>query len=138
MINKVILMGHLGADPELRHFENGSTLVTLSLATSFSYKDKAGEYVTKTEWHRLTAWGKFADMLAEHYVKGDLVYIEGRIEYNEYTDNDGNKRYATNIKILDAKRLSKARREAEPVDQDDEADNFGNKEFRGDGDDLPF
>ena len=95
-MNKVILMGRLGKDPEYRKFDSGSELVSFSLATSESRKDKDGQKVEETEWHNITFWGKSADVLNQYVKKGDQLLVEGSIRTREY-EVDGQKRYATDI-----------------------------------------
>lgn len=108
MINKAILVGRLGKDPESRFTGDGSQVCNFSLATDESYKDKNGEKVQKTEWHNIVAWRKLAEICATYLKKGSLVYIEGKIQTRSYDDKEGVKRYATEIvasemKMLDAK-----------------------------------
>ena len=100
-LNKVILIGNLGADPEVRSTANGSRVATLSLATSRRWKNQAGEQQEKTEWHRVILWNNRASNLAdvaERYCKkGDKIYIEGSIEYRSWQDREGQTRYTTEI-----------------------------------------
>ncbi len=96
-INKAILIGNLGKDPELRRTNNGSTVVSFPLATTERWTDKNGERKDKTEWHNIVAWGKLADLANQYLKKGRPVYIEGRITTNSWDDKDGNKRYRTEI-----------------------------------------
>ncbi len=100
-MNKAILVGNLGADPEVRSTSNGSRVATLSIATSRQWKDKAGEKQEKTEWHRVVFWNtKFSTLadIAERYCKkGDKVYVEGSIEYRSWQDREGQTRYTTEI-----------------------------------------
>ena len=105
-MNKAILVGNLGADPEVRSTSNGSRVATLSVATSRQWKDKAGEKQEKTEWHRVVFWNtKFSTLadIAERYCKkGDKVYVEGSIEYRSYEDKkDGATKYITEIKAFE-------------------------------------
>ncbi|MBB84086.1 MAG: single-stranded DNA-binding protein [Deltaproteobacteria bacterium] len=96
-VNKAILVGNLGRDPELRHTNNGQTLVNFTLATSESWTDKSGERQERTEWHRIVVWGRQAEMCNQYLSKGRTVYVEGRIQTREWEDKDGNKRYTTEI-----------------------------------------
>ncbi len=96
-LNKVILIGRLGLDPEVRYTPNGAAVATLSLATNDAYKDKSGQTIEKTEWHRVVFIGKLAEVLAEYARKGTLLYIEGRIRTNKWKDSAGNDRYTTEI-----------------------------------------
>ena len=95
-LNKVILIGNLGADPETRHSAGGSQVTNIRIATSESWKDQSGEKQEKTEWHRITFFGRLAEIASEYLRKGSMVYIEGRIETSKY-DKDGETRYSTAI-----------------------------------------
>jgi single-strand DNA-binding protein len=97
--NSVNLIGNLGLDPEVTNLENGGMLVKFSVATKDSYKDKNGEWQDRTEWHRVIAWGKAAELCGKLLKKGANVVIEGKLENDSYTDKDGNKRYATQIRL---------------------------------------
>jgi len=96
-VNKVILMGHLGRDPEIRYTPDGKAVASLSIATSETYKDREGNRQERTEWHRTTLWGKTAEIAGEYLRKGSMVYIEGRIQTRKWTDKDGQDRYTTEI-----------------------------------------
>lgn len=96
-VNKAILVGNLGRDPELRQTPNGQSVVNFTLATSETWTDKSGERVERTEWHRIVAWGRTAEMCNQYLSKGRTVYVEGRIQTREWEDKDGNKRYTTEI-----------------------------------------
>lgn len=95
-VNKVILVGHLGKDPEVRHLEGGTTLVNFPLATSETY-NKDGKKIEQTEWHNIVMWRGLADVAAKYLQKGKLVYIEGKLRSRNYEDKEGNKRYITEI-----------------------------------------
>jgi single-strand DNA-binding protein len=96
-INKVILLGHLGKDPEVRYLEGGTAVANFPLATSESYKTKSGEKVEKTEWHSVTLWKGLAEVAEKYLKKGSLIYIEGSNRTTKYTDKDGTERYQTKI-----------------------------------------
>ncbi|MDD3965359.1 MAG: single-stranded DNA-binding protein [Candidatus Moranbacteria bacterium] len=96
-LNKVQLIGHLGRDPEVRYLPNGDPVANITIATSSKYKNKAGELVEETEWHRVTFFGRLAEIAGEYLKKGRPVYIEGRIKTRKYTDKDGVEKYATDI-----------------------------------------
>lgn len=97
-VNKVILVGRLGRDPEVRYTPSGVTVATFSIATSDEWKDKdTGQKQERTEWHRIVAWGKLGEICGEYLSKGKQVYIEGRIQTRSWDDRDGNKRYTTEI-----------------------------------------
>src|ERR671914_2568723 len=97
-VNKVILVGNLGRDAELRYTPGGSPVATLNLATTEIWNDKAGQKQEKTEWHRVVLWGKTAESLSEYLTKGKQIYVEGRLQTRQWDDKDGNKRYTTEIK----------------------------------------
>lgn len=107
MINKVILIGNLGKDPETKTLDNGTELARFSLATSENYKDKNGEWQQKTEWHNITAWGNLAGR-AFKLAKGDMIYLEGKLQTRSWQDKDGNKRYSTEINCSYFRKLNKA------------------------------
>ncbi len=96
-VNKVVLIGNLGKDPELRYAPSGAAVVNFSLATSEQWKDQEGNPQEKTSWHNIVMWGKLAEIAAEYLKKGNKVYVEGRIQYRDYEGKDGNKRYVTEI-----------------------------------------
>ncbi len=98
-VNKVILVGNLGKDPEIRYMPSGDPVATFSLATSENWTDKSGQKQEKTEWHRVEVFGKPAQVVRDYLSKGRSVYIEGSINYHEWTDKDGNKKYMTKIKV---------------------------------------
>jgi single-strand DNA-binding protein len=97
-VNKVILVGNLGRDAELRYTPGGSPVATLNLATTEIWNDKGGQRQEKTEWHRVVLWGKQAETLNEYLVKGKQIYVEGRLQTRQWDDKDGNKRYTTEIR----------------------------------------
>lgn len=96
-VNKVILLGNLGADPQIRYMDNGTAKATFSLATNEIYKNKDGERVTQTEWHNVVLWRGIAETAEKYLRKGDQVYIEGKITYRSYDDKEGNKKYITEV-----------------------------------------
>jgi single-strand DNA-binding protein len=96
-VNKVILVGNLGRDPEIRYLPSGEPVANITIATSSKYKGKTGEMVEETEWHRVTFFGKLAEIVGQYLKKGRSVYVEGRIKTRKYTDKDGVEKYATDI-----------------------------------------
>lgn len=96
-INRVILVGNLGKDPEIRHTETGVTVARFPIATSETYKDKSGNKVERTEWHNIVAWRGLAEVAEKYLKKGQSVYIEGRIRSNNYQDKEGIQRYSIEI-----------------------------------------
>ncbi|MEM1325300.1 MAG: single-stranded DNA-binding protein [Bacteroidota bacterium] len=97
MVNKVTLIGNLGADPEIRHLENGASVAQFSVATAENYKDNMGNWQSKTEWHRVVAWRALADKAQSSLKKGSLVYVEGKISTRKWQDQNGNDRYNTDV-----------------------------------------
>lgn len=96
-VNKVILVGNLGRDPETRYMPDGGAITNVSIATTSKYKNKSGEMVEETEWHRVSFFGRLAEIAGEYLKKGRPVYIEGRLKTRKYTDKDGVEKYATDI-----------------------------------------
>lgn len=112
MINKVILVGRLGADPEVKYTPDGTMVTNFRVATDLQWKDKAGERVQKTEWHRIVTFRKLAEICGNYLGKGKLVYLEGRIQTRSWDDKEGVKHYLTEIvasemKMLDGKPSAK-------------------------------
>jgi len=96
-VNKVILIGNLGKDPEVRHLEGGVAVARFPIATSESFKDKSGQKQERTEWHNIVVWRGLAEVAEKYLKKGNSVYIEGRLRTNNYQDKDGVQRYSTEI-----------------------------------------
>lgn len=96
-VNKVILLGNLGADPELKHTPSGRSVCNLRVATTEVFKDASGQRQERTEWHRVTVWGDQADNCSKYLSKGRSVYIEGRLQTRSWDDKSGEKRYSTEI-----------------------------------------
>jgi single-strand DNA-binding protein len=151
-VNKVILVGHLGKDPEIRHLENNVSVASFPLATSETY-NKDGRRIEQTEWHNIVMWRGLADIAAKYLHKGKLVYIEGKIRTRTYEDKEGIKRYATEIVAESFNMLGrKTDFESGPNANHDNKANVSNhnaedqvdfkendrKGIRGDDDDLPF
>ena len=97
MVNKVILIGRLGRDPEVRRLESGTAVAKFSLATDESYKDKEGNKVQQTEWHNVVVWRGLAEVAEKFLRKGMLIYVEGKLTHREYTNKDNEKRYITEV-----------------------------------------
>jgi single-strand DNA-binding protein len=100
-LNKVMLIGNVGADPEIRTTASGTKVGKVSLATNRTFPDRSGQQQEKTEWHRLTFFGKLADIVEQYVTKGDRLYAEGRLEYSQTTDDQGGTRYWTDIVVTD-------------------------------------
>ncbi|MDG2369422.1 MAG: single-stranded DNA-binding protein [Flavobacteriales bacterium] len=152
-VNKVILIGNLGKDPEVRHLESGVGVANFSIATSENYKDrKTGERVTQTEWHNVVLWRGLADVAEKYLKKGDKIYIEGKLRTRTWQDQQGNNRYTTEIVADNLTMLGKSSdknttsNESAPVAQQSTpntaiAEEKSKEEFSSpeDGnDDLPF
>lgn len=105
-INKAIVVGNLGRDPEVRYSANGNAIANVTLATTDSWKDKqSGERQEKTEWHRVVFFGRLAEIAGEYLKKGSQVYVEGRLQTRKWEDRDGNERYTTEIVAADMQML---------------------------------
>ncbi len=149
-LNKAMVIGNLGSDPEVRSTSSGTRVATLSVATSRRWTDRNGQDQEKTEWHRIVAWDKLAEICERYLSKGDRIYIEGRIEYRQWEGQDGQTRYTTEIRAREmimlggrgdgAGRGGSGRRgpgAQEEVPDEDEAD-FSEESLMGGDDDLPF
>jgi single-strand DNA-binding protein len=106
MINKVILIGNLGADPEIRYTQDGTPSASFTVATTEKWKGKDGQMQEQTEWHKITAWRRLAEICGEYLSKGSRVYIEGRLQTRKWKDKEGNDRYTTEIVAREMKMLS--------------------------------
>jgi single-strand DNA-binding protein len=104
-VNKVILVGNLGRDPELRYTQNGSAVANFTVATNERWRDKDGNNQERTEWHRIVVWGRTAENCAQYLQKGSSVYVEGRLQTREWEDKEGNKRNTTEISALNVQFL---------------------------------
>lgn len=142
-INRVILLGNLGKDPEVRHLEGGVTVVNFPLATSETFKDKAGQKTEHTEWHNIVLWRGLAETAEKFLKKGSEAYIEGRIKTRTWEDKEGNKRYNTEV-IADTLKLGRtpkdnANIQATSAQSVVTADQVNNSVTSGNTtDDLPF
>ena len=135
-VNKVVLVGHLGADPESRFTPSGVAVSTFNMATNESWKNKEGEYEDRTEWHRIVLYGKAAETASEYMKKGQLAYVEGRIRTRSWEDKDGMTRYTTEVlgdRFTMLGRKSENKSTAAPAEAGASAGGEG-----GDDDDLPF
>jgi single-strand DNA-binding protein len=117
-VNKVILVGNLGRDPEIRYLPSGEPVANITIATSSKYKNKTGEMVEETEWHRVTFFGKLAEIVGQYLKKGRSVYVEGRIKTRKYTDKDGVEKYATDIIANEMQMLGSREGMGEPSGDD--------------------
>ena len=121
-VNKVILIGRLGSDPELRYTPNGDAVANFRIATNRVWKDQEGNQQERTEWHRIVAWRKLAERCGEYLRKGSRVYIEGRLETRSWEGKNGNKRFVTEVitdrmQMLDAKGQVKVSEQAPPTEE---------------------
>ncbi len=145
-VNKVILIGKLGADPEVRYTSGGSAVATFSIATNERWNDKnTGERQERTEWHRIVAWGRLGEICGEYLAKGKQVYIEGRLQTRSWDDRDGNKRYTTEVVAASMVMLGSAPGGGRPMEDMPEGEpQPGRKSAPGgsrtppDDDDIPF
>ena len=132
-VNKVILIGFLGKDPEIRYMEDGDAVTNISLATNDTWKDKTGQEQERTEWHRITLYRKLAEIAGKYLKKGSSIYIEGRLQTRKFTDKNGVEKYQTDIIANEFKMLGK--KDSGDVKQQTKAPSTG---FESMDDDIPF
>ncbi len=138
-VNKVILLGRLGQDPELKYTPSGSAVTNFSLATNRVWKDQDGNLQEKTDWHRLVLWRKQAETACKYLKKGSQIYIEGRLETRSWTDKNDIVRYTTEVIVDNFQMLgSKSERPSEPEDAPPPEEDFSQEAPEGTEDDLPF
>jgi len=138
-VNKVILIGNLGKDPELKYTPGGQAVTNFSMATTERWRDKDGNNQDKTEWHNIVLWGRQAEIAKEYLAKGRQVYIEGRIQTRSWDDKDGNKRYTTEIVGQRMQFLGTRDQAAAPVASGDAPPQAPQpNDLSGEDDDLPF
>ncbi|MFZ1676067.1 MAG: single-stranded DNA-binding protein [Saprospiraceae bacterium] len=146
MVNKVILIGNLGRDPEVRYLEGNVAVAKFSVATNESYKDKKGDWQTATEWHDVVAWRALAERAEKQLKKGSQVFVEGKLTHRKYQDKDGIERYVTEVvansfRVLDRRDSRPGGHEEEPPPDDTMGDNSSSMTTSGEqhaDDDLPF
>jgi len=140
-VNKVILVGHLGNDPEIRYTQSGTPVGNFRLATTERWVNKNGERGERTEWHRVVVWGKLAEICSEYLQKGKQIYIEGRLQTRQWQDKDGNSRYTTEVNANNMVMLGKPGDRAEvaspPSYSDSSPEEFSGGDDQG-GDSVPF
>tara|TARA_Y100000996_G_scaffold308169_1_gene244863 strand:+ start:81 stop:494 length:414 start_codon:yes stop_codon:yes gene_type:complete len=134
-VNKAILLGNLGKDPEIRRLDDGRAVANFSIATSESYKNKAGEKVTNTEWHNIVLWSPLAEIAENYLKKGSQVYIEGKISNRSYEDKEGVKKYISEVVGRDITLLGRA---PESQQQNDSSSTENDNPEAVQEDDLPF
>jgi single-strand DNA-binding protein len=138
MVNKALLIGRLGADPEVRYTPDGTMVANFRLATDLQWKDKNGEKLQRTEWHRIVAYGKLAEICSNYLSKGKLIFIEGRIQTRSWEDKDGVKRSTTEIVASNMQMLeSKGQMRSQDTAADDHGPAPAAPESAPD-DDVPF
>ena len=135
-VNKVILIGNLGKDPEVRYLDSGVAVANITLATTENYKNKQGERVSQTEWHDIVLWRGLAEIAEKYLKKGNSIYIEGKIRTRKWEDKEGNNRYRTeiladNMTMLGGRVNNEKLESEKPTEQNLEIE-------KEDGDDLPF
>ncbi len=123
-VNKVILVGNLGRDPETRYLPSGDPVANITIATSSRYKGKDGNLVEETEWHRVTFFGKLAEIVGQYLKKGRSVYVEGRLKTRKYTDKDGVEKYATDIIANEMQMLGSREGMGDPGGQDGDGESY--------------
>ena len=136
-INKVILIGNLGRDPEVRYTPSGTAVANFSIATTENWTNKDGEKESHTEWHRIVAWGRLGEICGEYLSRGKQVYIEGRIRTNEWEDQEGNKRQNKEIVALTMQMLG-SRAQAEPSSDESPSPEPDTASSGPTEDDIPF
>jgi single-strand DNA-binding protein len=136
-VNKVTLIGNLGKDPELRYTSSGVAVATFSMATSESWKDPEGNTQERTQWHNIVAWRKLAEIVGEYLKKGSKLYLEGRLQYRNYDDKNGVKRYVTEI-VMDEMVMLDSRGASASSASSDSGNAPPQEEPSGKVDDLPF
>jgi len=142
-LNKVMLIGNVGADPEIRVTASGVKVAKVSLATNRTWTDRGGQQQERTEWHRLNMWDRLADIVEQYVHKGDRLYAEGRLEYSQSEDDKGNVRYFTDIRVFDMVMLGGQSGGGPPMDSSPrrpkpQQQSGGGNPFDADDDDLPF
>jgi single-strand DNA-binding protein len=138
-VNKAILIGNLGADPELRYTASGTAVAGFNMATTERYKDKNGELQERTEWHSIVCWGRLGELANEYLKKGRSVYIEGRIQTRNYEDKDGIKRYRTEIVAQQMQFLGgRGQGDQQSTSTETASSSPSEPELPSDDDDLPF
>jgi single-strand DNA-binding protein len=141
-VNKVILVGNVGRDPELRYTQGGQPVASFSIATNERFKDKSGEWKDRTEWHRIVAWARLAEICGEYLKKGSPVYVEGRIQTRDWEDKEGNKRQTTEIVALSMQMLGRRGDSGGPSMGDDTQSRSGGddplSQSSGADDEIPF
>jgi single-strand DNA-binding protein len=146
-VNKAILVGNVGKDPEVRHLEGGVSMARFTLATSEVYKNKSGELVKNTEWHNIVAWRQLSELAEKYIRKGSQIYVEGKITNRQFDDREGNKRYFTEIVADNIRLLGRRDDNASSPSSNGPSESAGESlpdspqvddDLSGESDDLPF
>jgi single-strand DNA-binding protein len=137
-VNKVILIGNLGRDPELRYTQSGQAVTNFTIATSERFTDRSGDQQERTEWHRIVVWGKTAENCAQYLAKGRSVYVEGRLQTREWEDKEGNKRQTTEISAQRVQFLGGPRSGGAPAGGPPAGGGSAQDPEPGGGDEIPF
>ncbi len=142
-VNKVIIVGRLGTDPEVKTISSGNTVARLSVATSENWTDRDGQRQERTEWHRVVVWGKLAELCGKYLSKGRQVYLEGRLQTRSWEDQQGQKRYTTeivanNLQFLGGSSQAGAGHFGGPSSGEDDVQNFGPEPSFDSSDEIPF
>jgi len=142
-VNKVIIVGHLGADPELKYTASGQAVARFNVATSENWTDKNGQKQERTEWHRMVVWGKLGEVCGKHLAKGRQVYVEGRLQTRQWEDQQGQKRYTTEVVAGTVQFLGPAK--GQSADRDHSSQASGQSQefdqepaFEAGNDEIPF
>lgn len=137
-VNKVIVVGRLGADPEVKNISPEQTVARLSVATSESWNDRNGQKQERTEWHRIVVWGKLAELCGKYLSKGRQVYLEGKLQTRSWEDDQGVKKYTTEIVANTVQFLGSTQSAGANNSNNNFADNFGPEPSFDSGEELPF
>ncbi len=141
-VNKAIIIGNLGSDPEIRTTPSGTRVTTLSVATNRRWASRSGEMQEETQWHRVVAWNRLAEIAEQYLKKGDRVYVEGRIQYRQWEDQNGQKRFSTEIVanemvMLGGRGDDAPQMQRAPTNGGEDYEDFPAESLE-EGDDLPF
>ena len=137
-VNKVIIVGRLGADPEIRTVSSGQTVCRMNLATSENWTDREGQRQERTEWHRVIVWGRMAEVCGQHLSKGRQIYVEGRLQTRSWEDDQGQKKYTTEIVANTVKFLGSADRQSSSSGAGTNSQEFTPEPSFDSTEDIPF
>lgn len=144
-VNKVIILGRLGADPEVKNISSGNTVCTFSLATSEAWKDKEGQKQERTEWHRVVIWGKLAEICGKYLSKGRQAFVEGRLQTRSWEDQQGNKKYTTEVVATNVQFIGSSAQASNSTEFDQPSSNENpfadfapEPDFKSSNEEIPF